>query len=90
MCLSQGLYTCTKHHDQEASWGGKGLFSLHFHIAVHHQRKSGLDLTQGRNLEAGTDAEAMEGAGSWIAFPGLLSFSSCRTQTTQQPSPFDQ
>jgi hypothetical protein len=25
-----------KHHDQEASWGGKGLFSLHFHIAVHH------------------------------------------------------
>jgi hypothetical protein len=23
--------------DQEASWGGKGLFSLHFHTAVHHQ-----------------------------------------------------
>jgi hypothetical protein len=34
-----------KHHDQEASWGGKGLFSLHFHIAVHHQRKSGQELT---------------------------------------------
>ena len=29
-----------KHHDQEASWGGKGLFSLYLHIAVHHQRKS--------------------------------------------------
>jgi hypothetical protein len=28
-----------KHHEQE-SWEGKGLFSLHFHIAVHHQRKS--------------------------------------------------
>ena len=26
-----------KHHDQEASWGGKGLFSLQFHTAVHHQ-----------------------------------------------------
>ena len=22
---------------QEASWGGKGLFGLHFHAAVHHQ-----------------------------------------------------
>jgi len=29
------LHKC---HDQETSWGGKGLFSLHFHIAVHHQR----------------------------------------------------
>ena len=35
--LSQGFYSCTKHHDQEANWAGKGLFSLHFHIAVHHQ-----------------------------------------------------
>ena len=26
----------TKHHNQKASWGGKGLFGLHFHIAVHH------------------------------------------------------
>ena len=38
-CLSQGFYSWTKHHDQEASWGGKGLFSLHFHIAVHYQRR---------------------------------------------------
>jgi hypothetical protein len=21
-CLSQGFYSCTKHHDQDASWGG--------------------------------------------------------------------
>ena len=40
---------------------GKGVFSLHFHIAVHLQRKSGQELTQGRNLEAGADADAMEG-----------------------------
>jgi len=45
-------------HDQEAR--GQGLFSLHFHIPVHHQRKSGLELTQGRKLEAAMDAEAME------------------------------
>jgi hypothetical protein len=31
------------------------------HNAVHHQRKSGLELTQGRNLEAGADAGAKEG-----------------------------
>jgi hypothetical protein len=27
------------------------LFSLHFHIAVHHQRKSGLELKQVRKQE---------------------------------------
>jgi hypothetical protein len=32
---------------------------LTLHIAVHHQRKSGLELTQGRNLEAEADAEAL-------------------------------
>ena len=31
------------------------------HIAVHHKRKSGLELKQVRNLEAGADTEAMEG-----------------------------
>ena len=51
MCLSQGLYSWTKHHDQESSWGGKGLFSLH--IAVHHQRKSGLELKQVRSWYRG-------------------------------------
>lgn len=30
----------TKHYDQNASWGGKGLLGLHFSIAVHHQGKS--------------------------------------------------
>jgi hypothetical protein len=59
-CLSQGFYSCTKLHDQEVSWGGKDLFSLYFHIAVHHQRKSGLELKQVRNLKAGYDVDAME------------------------------
>jgi hypothetical protein len=44
----------------KATWGGKGLFSSHFHITVHHQRKSGQELKQDRNLEAGADAEALE------------------------------
>jgi len=50
--LSQsGFLVLHRHHDQEASWGGKGLFSSHFHIAVHHKRKSGLELTQVRKQE---------------------------------------
>ena len=41
-------------------WGRKGLFSLHFNIAVHHQTKSGQELTKSRNIEAGVDAEAIK------------------------------
>jgi hypothetical protein len=59
----------TKYYDQKASWGRKSLFGLHFYIA----RNSGQELKQGRNLEAGPDAEAMEGAAYWFAPHGLLS-----------------
>ena len=45
-----------------------------FHIAVHHQRKSGHELTQGRNLEAGADTEAMEGTAYWLAPLACLLF----------------
>ena len=24
------------HHDQNAGWGGNGLFGLYFHISAHH------------------------------------------------------
>ena len=36
------VYSCTKNHDQEASWVGKGLFSFHFYIDTH--QKSGMML----------------------------------------------
>jgi hypothetical protein len=51
------------------------LFSLHFHTDVHHQRKSGLELTQGRILEAGADAEVMEGCYLLVCFPWLAQLS---------------
>jgi len=38
----------TKHHDKKASWGGKGLFDLHFHSVIHHRRKSGPELKTGQ------------------------------------------
>ena len=80
-CLSQGFYSCTIHHDQDASWGGKGLFSLHFHTAVHHQRKSGLELKQVRKQEL--MQRAWRDVLYWLASPGLLSFLSYRTQDYQ-------
>jgi hypothetical protein len=80
-CLSQSFYSCTKHHDQEASWGGKDLFSLYFHIAVHHQRKSGLELKQVREQEL--MQRPWRDVTYWLASPGLLSFLSYRTQDYQ-------
>lgn len=41
-------------------WGGEGLFKLLYHITVSHQRKSGQDLKQGRDLEAEIDTDVME------------------------------
>ena len=61
-----------KHHTK-ATWGGKGLFGLHTHIIVHHQRKLGQELKQSRNLEAGADAEAMEGYCLLACPHGLIS-----------------
>jgi hypothetical protein len=53
---------------------GERVYSAYtFHIAAHHQRKSGLELTHGRNLEAVANAEAMEGTTYWLVSPGLLS-----------------
>lgn len=44
------------------SKGKLGRKGLHFHIAVHYLRKLGQELTQGRKLEVGADADAMVGA----------------------------
>ena len=60
--------------------GRKRFIQLTFHIAVHCKgcyllgpiRKSGQELTQGRDLEAGADAGAMEGAAYWLAPHGML------------------
>jgi hypothetical protein len=76
-----GFVFLHKHHDQEASWGGKGLFSLHFHIAVHHLRKLGLELKQVRKQEL--MQRPWRDVIYWLACPGLLSLLSYRTQDYQ-------
>ena len=78
--LNRGLYCCTKHHNQETSWGGKGLFSLHFHIAVHHQRKPGLEGNQIGKQEL--RQRPRRDVTYWLASPGLLSLLSYRTKIT--------
>jgi hypothetical protein len=59
----------------KVSWGGKGLFSLHFHIAVHHQRKSGLELKQARKQEL--MQRPWRDVPYWLASLGLLSLLAC-------------
>jgi hypothetical protein len=75
-----GFLFLYKHHDQEANWGGKGLFGLYFHTAVHHQRKSGLELKQVRKQEL--MQRPWRDVTYWLASPGLLSLLSYRTKTT--------
>ena len=73
-----GFLFLHKHRGQEASWGGKGLFSLHFHSAVHHQRKSGQELKQIRKQEL--MQRPWRGVTYWLASPGLFNLLSYRTQ----------
>jgi hypothetical protein len=74
--LARVSIAVNKHHDQ-SNLRRKGLFGLHFHITLHYQRKSGQELKQGRSLEAGANAEAMEGCrllacSSWLVQPAFL------------------
>ena len=53
--------------------------ALHFHIAVHHQRKSGLEQVRKRELMQ----RPWRDVTYWLASPGLLSPLSYRTQVFQ-------
>jgi hypothetical protein len=69
-CLLRGSASaCTKHHDQEASWGGKDLFNLNLQNAV--VRKQKVMQKQWRDVSY------------WLASPGLLSLLSYRSQVYQ-------
>jgi hypothetical protein len=77
-CLSQGFFSWTKHHNQEASWAGKSLFGLHFlPYCCSSPRKSGLELKQVRKQEL--MQRPWRDVIYWLASPGLLSLLSYRT-----------
>lgn len=69
--------TMTKHHDQKGNWGGKEEICFTFLYCSPSLGKSEQELRQGRDLEAGVDAEAMEDAAH-----GLLRLLSYRTGAT--------
>jgi hypothetical protein len=71
-CLSWGFCCYDKTHRQ--------LGKERVYFMLYFSRKQSLtEGSQGRNLEAGADAEAMEGAAYWLAPHGLLSLLSYRT-----------
>jgi hypothetical protein len=62
--------------------GEERIYSAYtFHIAVHHQRKSGLELKQGRKQEL--MQRPWRDVSYWLASSGLLSLLSYRTQDYQ-------
>lgn len=64
----------------KAFWVRKGAFSSHFHMTVHHWRKSEQELKLGRVLKAGTEAETMESCCLLTCSHGLLKLLSWRTK----------
>ena len=56
---------------------------LNFYSTIHHQRKPGQELKQGRTLEAGADAETMEGRCLLPCSPWLTQLLSFRIQDHQ-------
>jgi hypothetical protein len=68
-----------KHNDQR-NLGRKGFIQLTLLPSCSSLKKSEQDLRQGRILEAGADAEAMEGAAYWLAPLDWLSLHAYKTQ----------
>jgi hypothetical protein len=58
--------------------GEERVYSAYFHVVVHHQRRSGLELKQVRKQEL--MQRPWRNATYWLASPGLLSLLSYRTQ----------
>ena len=59
-CPSQLFGCCDKGHNQKQLGGRKDLFGLYLPITVYHWVKSGRELKQSNNLDAGTEAEAKQ------------------------------
>jgi hypothetical protein len=77
-CLSQGFYSCTNIMTKKQAGEERAYSAYTFHIAVNHQRKSGLELKQVRKQEL--MQRPWRDVPYWLASPGLLSLLSYRTQ----------
>jgi hypothetical protein len=68
-CLSQGFYSWTKHHDQEAV-GEERVYSAYTSILLFITKEVRTGTQAGQ--EAGADAETMEGCSLLACFPWLV------------------
>jgi hypothetical protein len=80
-CLSQGFYSCTNITTKKQVREERVYSAYTFHIAVDHQRKSGLELKQVRKQEL--MQRPWRDVTYWLASPGLLSLLSYKTQDYQ-------
>jgi hypothetical protein len=69
-CLSQGFYSCTNIMTKKQVGEERAYSAYTFHIAVNHQRKSGLELKQVRKQEL--IQRPWRDILYWLAQPGLL------------------
>ena len=79
-CLSQGFCSCTNIMTKKQVGEERVYLAYTSILAVHHQRKSGLELKQVRELEL--MQRPWRDVRYWLASPGLLSLLSYRTKTT--------
>jgi hypothetical protein len=63
-------------------WGGNSVFALHFHITVHHQRKSAQEL-KAETWRQELIQRSWRSAAFWPVHHGFLSLLSNRTQDDQ-------
>lgn len=69
------LFQVTKEQVQ-SNLGTKVLFHLLIHITVYHQNQGAQELKQGRNLQTGTDVEAVDRCCIQACLPLLCLFPS--------------
>jgi hypothetical protein len=72
-----------KHREPMANCRKRRFIWLTLLYCYHQRRKLGQELKQGRNLEAGADAESLEGAAYWLVLYKLFSLLSYRTEDHQ-------
>lgn len=90
-CLSfQFLLLWQNARTWKASWGGKGFIQRTFLHCRPSLKQSGKELKQDKDLEAGANTEAMEGAAYWLAPHGLLRLFFYKTGTTSPGWPHTQ
>ena len=82
-CLCQDFYSCTEHHDQEASWGGKSYSPYSSTLLLITKGSQAWNSPRAGTWRQELIQTPWRGAAYWIAPPGMFSLLSYRTQDYQ-------